>query len=299
MKKLALLFSLLIITAFGIRPLHNATTNGTRAATQVTRPRPPVQRLPACDGKYFPMTKNSGSSSCAPTGSIHQQPGREVWHAIGQSGGLAHRYIGSVCINKTVPVGDNPFPHPGATTMLLQFGPCGAAKDPLEPSDLTSGTNAKVFLPTSGHGFGYTVTTSTQTVSYPEPYVSQPLYPPVTAGCPYTLCVASPDPQAPGRPAVKVTVSVPAGSALGSVQSAPPGITLSGAGEASGSFSGDVVLIGAPTDRHVRAVFSGDCQKTEQYGQRAECIVKLAPDPTVTVTFECETGFTCGSGSKD
>jgi hypothetical protein len=61
-------------------------------------------------------------------------------------------------------------------------------------------------------------------------------------------------------------------------------------------FSGDVALTAEPTNKHARAVFSGDCKKTGEYGERAECIVKLAPDPKVSVTFECEKGFSCARG---
>lgn len=286
MKKLALVFPLLIMSACAKAPL---TTNGTPAATQ---------GLPACDGRYFPMVKK-GSSSCAPNGASHPLEGAQMWHAIGQNGGLAHRYIGPACTNKTVPVGDNPFPN-GMPTMVLQFGPCGAAIDPNEPLDLMNGTDAKVFLPSSGHGYGYQVTKPDNTTAFtPEAYSSQLLYPPVAPTCPYTLCFGPPKSLDHPRPGVKVTLNIPAGSTLGRVRSDPPGITLSGADEASGLFSGDVTLIAEPTGSHVRAVFSGDCKKPGDYGQRAACIVKLAPDPKVKVTFECEKGFTCGRGSKD
>jgi len=59
------------------------------------------------------------------------------------------------------------------------------------------------------------------------------------------------------------------------------------------NFEGDIRLIANPTGSHARAVFSGDCSKTGDYGKKAECFVKLAPDPKVTVTYQCQAGFTC------
>jgi len=55
----------------------------------------------------------------------------------------------------------------------------------------------------------------------------------------------------------------------------------------------DIVFLCLPSAKHARAVFSGDCIKTGEYGKKAECSTKLAPDPEVTVTYECEKGFTC------
>jgi hypothetical protein len=280
MKKLTLMFPLLIMFACGKAPL---VTQGTPVATQGP---------PACSGANFPIKKGS-SSSCAPTGSAYQP---EVWHVIGTQGGggLAHRYLGPACTSRKTTCGN-----------ALFFGPCGAALDPNEDPAWVDGRNATVFFPAAGHGVGFQVTTYygqySNTVlnpENPEPYTGQPLYPPVVATCPFTACIG------PGIPAIEVTLAilslnVPAGTSLGRVLSDPPGITLQGSGEASGLFPGDVTLIAEPTGKHVRAVFSGDCKKAGEYGQRAECIVKLAPDPKVTVTFECEKGFTCGSGGKD
>jgi hypothetical protein len=277
MKKMALLFPLLLL-ACGKTPPPLAT-NGTPVATQ---------GLPACNPANFPLHK--GSSNCSPVGSAFQGDGAEEWH-VTKTGGLAHRYLGPPCTSRKISCG-----------MTLYYGPCGAAIDPNEDPAWMGGRDAKVFLPSSGHGFSYQVTTyygiNSQTVLDPddhEPYTSQPLYPPVDATCRVTLC------EAPGMPATDITVNVNSlgGAALGRVQSDPPGITLPGGGELSGVFPGDVTLIAEPTGKHVRAVFSGDCEKAGEYGRRAECVVKLAPDPMVTVAFECEKGFTCGKGSKD
>ena len=160
------------------------------------------------------------------------------------------------------------------------------------------GHDTKIFKPVSKPQVcGYQVTKPDNSISsFPEGYTAQPLYPGVAAACPFTLC------KDVGIPGVLVTVvlsvspNVIPGSSPGSVHSDPPGITLSSAGQANGPFSGDVTLIAEPTDKHVRALFSGDCKKAGEHGQRAECIVKLAPDPKVTVTFECQNGSTCGKG---
>lgn len=279
MKKLALMFPLLIMLACGKAPL---VTQGTPEATQ---------GLPTCSGANFPIKKGS-SSSCAQIGSSFQLDGVEVWHVIGTQGGggLAHRYLGPACTTRTRTCGSS-----------LYYGPCGAALDPNEDPAWVGGRNAAVFLPAAGHGVGYQVTTYYGQYSnnvFSEPYTHQILYPPVTATCPFTACIG------PGIPAIEVTLAilslnVPAGTSLGRVLSDPPGITLQGSGEASGLFPGDVTLIAEPTGSHVRAVFSGDCERAGEYGQRAECIVKLAPDPNVTVTFECQKGFTCAGASKD
>jgi hypothetical protein len=259
--KLALVFLLLTMLACGKAPV---TTTGTPTFTTGL----PV----SCDWKYFP----SGSSSCCQVG--NDQNGGEEWHVIdipGKPNGLGHRYLGKAC-------------------STLAFGPCGAAKDPLEDPLWINGTGTTIFRPASGTGCGYQVTNAGNTISFPEQYTDQATYPGVTAGCYFTGCSGN-------TPffILNITVNVAAGSSLGRVLSDPPGITLSGAGEASGSFPGNVTLIAEPTGRHVRAVFSGACNKTGEYGERAECIVKPAPDPKVSVTLECEKGFTCGRGSKD
>ena len=276
MKKLALLFLLLSLLACGKGPV--ATTTGTPTFTT---------GLAACNGRNFPEFGQGGSSSCCPAGGYLGVEGE--WHVFETQGvkKLAHRYLGKACTTETRIDGKT-----------LNFYPCGAAKDPLEDPQWINGTSTTIFRPTSGIGCGYQVTNPDY--SYPEPYSDQQLYPKVTATCPYTACTGD------AIAAVKVTVgifptppNVLAGARLGRVLSNPPGITLSGAGESSGLFPGDVTLIAEPTGGHVRAVFSGACNKAGEYGVRAECLVKLAPDPKVSVTFECEKGFTCGGGSKD
>jgi hypothetical protein len=260
MTKLTLVFPLLMMLDCGNVPV---TTTGTP-----TVPQGPT----ACNGTNFPSNKPSSSSCCQEGSSLTG----EIWHVIGTGdNGLAHRYLGKAC--------------------TANFGPCGAAKDPLEDPQWINGTGTKIFRPASANRCGYQVKNSSGvTTNFPEPYNSQTLYPGVTASCAFTACVGK-------TPVVKVYASMfnrpvaLGGISLGRVVSNPPGLTLSGTGEASGLFPGDVTLIAEPTGKHVRAVFSGDCIKAGEYGDRAECVVKLAPDPKINVTFECEKGFTCGT----
>jgi hypothetical protein len=284
MKKLVLVYSLLIMSAC-MKPSSPLATTGTPPATQ---------GLPACNGANFPMLMGP-SPSCSPVGNNDQSFVPEVWHVIPKTGGLAHRFLGPACTSQTV-----------VCEQVRFYGPCGAALDPNEDPAWVGGRDAKVFLPKSGHGTGYQVNTYyeaySNTVYGPspgaEPYTNQIPYPPVGATCRYTLCIG------PGVPGITLTLdilsppNVPAGATLGRVRSDRPGITLSGAGKASGVFPGDVNLIAEPTGGHVRAVFSGDCEKVGEYGKRAECLVKLAPDPNITVNFECEKGFSCEGGKN-
>lgn len=66
-----------------------------------------------------------------------------------------------------------------------------------------------------------------------EPYIAQPAYPAVTAGCPYTRCIAG------GIPAVTLTVTAETHNATGHVESEPAGISLSGAGTSANVFPKD------------------------------------------------------------
>lgn len=293
MKNFALAIPLLIISACGRGDL---TTKGTPVATE---------GLPTCDGRNFPIQLGGSSSCCLarytlyPYGDPNGQAlegGNDMWHVFKDKKGddaLAHRYLGKACTTIRIPIGQ--------AIGQVSIGPCGAGKDPAEDPNWLIGTNTKVFKPVSHPQVcGYQVTKPDSIISsFPEGYTAQTLYPGVTATCPFTLCKAD------GIPATSVTAvlflppGVMPGSSLGRVHSEPHGITLSGAGQASESFPGDVTLIAEPTGGHVRAVFSGDCVRAGEYGQRAECIVKLAPDPKVTVTFECQKGFTCGGRSKD
>src|SRR6185436_18848816 len=108
-------------------------------------------------------------------------------------------------------------------------------------------------------------------------------YPDVATSCPWTSCVAG------GTPAVTLSVNSVEGAATGSIDSRPAGIALAGSGEQENQFSElDIKLKARPNGAHARAVFSGDCVKTGDYGEAAPCKLTLGPDKSVTVTWECE-----------
>jgi hypothetical protein len=260
MTRLALAFVLLVSLGINAVGQHPTITNP---------PGPATLGLPPCDGKYFPINKG-GSSSCC-------QMGNELFHVAPT--GLAHRTLGPACSRTGAgDVGK-------CSGTQCYFGPCGAHVEGVLKCD-----TALVFKPESNPqvcGYQAKWQGVTPTWSVPEPYTDQTLYPAVTASCPFTLCEA-------GHPETTFTVVITTGtSAIGRVTSDPPGITLSHAGRASGTFEGAVTIAAEPTGKHARAVFSGDCIKTGEYGKKAECSTKLAPDPEVTVTYECEKGFTC------
>lgn len=154
---------------------------------------------------------------------------------------------------------------------------------------------------------GYQVKNGDQVVvSSPEEYTSQKLYPSVEAKCPYTRCLDG------GKPGVTVTLTAKTLNATGRVESDPPGISLLGAGTASAPFAGQgdadddhpghphhdqkeiATLTATPTDKNARATYSGGgCDEIGKYGDPVRCKVRLAPDPSITVTYECKQGFTC------
>lgn len=271
MRKLVLVFPMLILfLAFGTLPEKTLQSAGQGVTAPQTSPTA-VETPPPCDGKYFPKKKAAPGACC--------QEGIDIYQVIGQSGGLGHRVIGTACT-----VG------PGPDGRTRTYGPCGVAIVPTSPQ--AQGTDVKIFKPhilVNVCGHQVMPFNRTQPVFYPEQYDNQLLYPPVTPTCPFTFCDGA-------KPVVRLNVSVSAGTTLGRVTSSPAGIKLSGAARASGLFSGDATLTAEPTSKHARAVFSGDCKKSGEYGEKADCLVKLAPDPKVTVSFECEKGFTCARG---
>jgi len=253
------------------------------------------QGLPACSGSNFPMNKGGSSSCCMHAISLQGDLQGEVWHVIGTqgNGGLGHRFLGGACSTES----GSP---PGTT---LTFGPCGATMP--QSDGAPNGKDVTIFkpvLPSSPNVCGYEYTNPDGSiVSKPEKYVSgqQPTYPGVTAACTYTVCVGDRTPGIELTVSLQAMVTVQAGASMGRVVSNPPGIRLSAAGKTSALFPSDVTLTAEPTSKHVRAVFSGACSKSGGFGERAECLVKLAPDPKVTVNFECEQGFTCRGGRMD
>lgn len=176
------------------------------------------------------------------------------------------------------------------------YGPCGAGIVN-SPEGTPGGYNAHVFMPNSKpQSCGYDVSIKHGDVLVsehdPETYSGQQNYPGVTASCPYTSCRVG------GKRADLISIEI-AGEATGLVRIDSLGIALSGAARARLAFSESITLIAEPAGEHARALFSGDCIKTGDYGKKAECGVKLAPNPKVTVTYECPKGFTCEPSRKN
>lgn len=251
-----------------------------------------IAQLPQCDGTHFPMLlpdgSKSGSSSCC-------QKGIDFFF-IGPGNTLAHRQIGLVCskLDTTTNCKDHD----------CDFGPCGARIVSHPQAD--PNTIIHVFEPKSNPQLcGTQVIVNGQAISLSgsvgppdEPYTDQPIYPAVTASCPYTRCIVG------GIPAVTLTVTAETHNATGHVESEPAGISLSGEGKSPGVvFPKDphsppphprvAILEAEPKGNHARAVFSGDCANHGAFGKKARCEVPLVPDPKVTVTYECREGFTC------
>jgi hypothetical protein len=271
---------------------------GTRSLAQapggiLTNPASPLADPPTdCDSKYFPDFLADGSSggspSCCQKGAYIYQVVPKLMDGQVTSLGIGIRQIGPhACSTKT-----------GETTCQghqCYFGPCGVAKlespppvDPLPPGSFP-GTEAVIFHPSQGKVCGYQFRSGQHVlISEPELYFlgQQPPYDPVVAGCKYTVCGR-------GGPASIITISTLPSAATGRVVSNLHGIKLSGTGKASGEFLDAVTLTAFPKGRHARAVFSGGCIETGEYGKKARCDVKLAPDPEVIVTYECQKGFTC------
>ena len=222
-----------------------------------------------CKGKHFHIGTGASEHCC--------QTKNEEFH-VKPDGTLAHRQYGRVC-SEADGISTN------CTGTACSFGPCGARIVPTQ-----SVGNTFVFIPHSDPKVcGYQTTTTAQgdVIFVPERYVDQQLYPAVTPTCLYTKCLGG------GRRGVALTVTATADAAKGHVKSDPPGIDLTGSGTASATFEDGVELTAEPQGSNARAVFSGSCTKTGEYGKKTKCNVKLAPDPTVTVTYECRANTTC------
>jgi hypothetical protein len=122
----------------------------------------------------------------------------------------------------------------------------------------------------------------------PEPYSGQPLYRDITTSCPYTACLSG------GVPVTKLTVTADASAATGAVSTDPDGISFAGGGTAFWQFADiHVHLKARPAGAQARAVISGACETVGDYGEDAVCNLKLGPDMSVAVQYECEDGYTC------
>jgi len=232
-------------------------------------------RPSACDGSLYPINKG-GSPSCC-------QAGNELFHANADPNdptktlSLGHRRRGRACT-----VDGRTWSHCAGKDCA--FGPCGAMI-----VEVLGAHDTVVFHPNSNPNVcGYqTKTADGQIISSPEPYTNQELYPNVVPACPYTACLGD------GRRGVTLSLTAVAGTATGHVKSDPAGVDLSGAGTASVDFERTVNLVAEPAGNNARAVFSGACTKSGDYGRKAWCSLNLAPDQKVTVTYECRANSTC------
>lgn len=239
-----------------------------------------------CSGSRFPPSGGDPQQCC--------QDGEFTWHIVGGGanlGKVAHRSYGRACrqsdgVSKNCGVGSNPF-------VACAYGPCGAK------SEWLAGSNpSRVFVPSSQPNVcgwdtnGEPVAVEGGASYYPEPYTSQALYPGVTAMCPYNLCLVD------GTPAVTgfaLTVTGAEEGATGDVKSKPSGISIAGAGVDTWGYEGEteVTLKADPVGKRARAVFSGACSESGSYGKKATCTMTMNATSSVTVTYQCEAGFTC------
>jgi len=170
-----------------------------------------------------------------------------------------------------------------------QFGPCGAAIQGFTTDTvLSSPADAHVFHPQHAvKSCGFQAEIGPNLFSfYPEPYKDQLEYPKVTPSCPYTSCVSW------KMPGITIAVTGVEDGASGHVKSEPPGLSVDGAGTASKTFAGPIKLIATP-NQNAKALFSAQCEIVESSGDNQTCKVPLAPDPQVTVTYQCKPGQVC------
>jgi len=230
-----------------------------------------------------------GATECDPDDLAWYRPdplaccknGTDQWFITGAGARLNHRTRGIACTT------DGVTPCTGGPTCI--FGPCGG----------TGGTNynppAHVFIPFSDP----TVCgrQATGLPGFPEEWTgAQESYPGFVPTCRFNDC--SPN----GLPVFTIAVTGVTNGATGTVESIPDGLHLTGAGTATFSFSeNDVNFIAEPVGAHARARFTNGCVATGAYGTKAYCknltrVILQAPASgphPITVTYECEPGFTC------
>ena len=117
-------------------------------------------------------------------------------------------------------------------------------------------------------------------------------YPGVIATCPYRDCLPDGTPVVTG---FALTVTAVTDGATGEVRSKFPGISIAGAGSDSWGYEGgaEVTLTAEAVGNTARAVFSGACSGTGGYGEKSTCTLTMNATSAVTVTYQCEPGFTC------
>jgi hypothetical protein len=260
-----------VVLSLGVGGVTQQPSTATDALTTVVA----AER---CDPTNFQKNLGDPSSCC--------QSGKKLFHTSvrDHGGGFVRREIGTACTmgDGSTHCGDGVHTFP-----KCYYGACRAHIIPPSPT----GSATKIFIPNSNpQACGFQLTTDQGEVFWsPEPFTNQTEYPSVKSACVYTTCLGG------RRPGILIDVEAVSLGAIGTFVTYPVGIKLSGIGKASGGFEGAVTLRAKPTGRHARVVFSGDCVKTGKYGKKAECRIELAPDPKVTVTYECQKGFTCKS----
>jgi hypothetical protein len=261
MRAISLAFVLVACAAEPDKQLHAPAT----AAQQD----PDLPR--SCDGKYFPISVNHLARQCCQTNGF-------TYHVAppNRAGGVAIRELGKLaCSQKdgSTNCGDDCY-----------YGPCFAAR-----ARVIGLPPGHVFEPSNGAAMcGWEAALANGVQFDPEPYTNQELYPDIESACIYSGCAPG------GVRTVALEVVADASAASGRVTSSPGGIDITGSGAQSASFGElDQRLTAQPAGRHARAVFSGDCTAAGDWGKRASCDLKLGPDKTVTVTWECEPGFDC------
>ncbi len=110
--------------------------------------------------------------------------------------------------------------------------------------------------------------------------------------CPYTRCPGGGIPTAVN---FTLTATAVEEAATGKLGSDPDRISLKFGGDAASEYpeGTGVTLTADPNGRHARAVFSGACSGAGEYGVSASCRVTMSANRSVTVTYQCEPGFTC------
>lgn len=233
----------------------------------------PVALAGACTGEVMLVNRGNPLQCC--------RKGDDVWQTL-DGKRLAHRTIGPPCrladgIGAQCGSQSDPVP--------CFYGPCGGSAP-----DLKMGNVVTIFHPRSDpNACGLDVDGTDFT---PEKYDNQEVYPGVVSTCRFTDCMF------PGIPiSVTQTLSVKTvnETAGGTVTSAPDGISVATAGDTSAPFPIDTVvtLNANPKGIYARAVLSGDCTATGSYGALATCTVKMDVARSVTVTYQCQPGFSC------
>ena len=175
------------------------------------------------------------------------------------------------------------------------FGPCGAAKVWSTPHGINP---SHLFVPDSQPKVcgwdtnGDPVPEEGGATFFPEPYTGQSLYPGVIATCPYRDCLADGTPVVTG---FALTVTAVKDGATGDVASKFSGISIVGAGVDTWGYEGgaEVTLRADPVGKNARVVFSGACSESGRYGKKTTCTLTMDATSAVTVTYQCEPGFTC------